>query len=184
MLNVSQVVYRLLEQEVVSYNCRQKNMKKVVIIMPASVFNATAHLQKGVQVKVKSRNFEITIDEPKSMGGTDTGMNPVELTLCALGACQAIVAGAFAEKKGMTYRDFWVEVEGDLDTDGFLGLSDVRKGFSEIRYNIHIDTDEPREKVEEFVEFVEATCPIGDTISNEVTTKLNKIVIENELIKL
>lgn len=150
--------------------------------MPETVFNATAHLQKGVQVKVKSRNFEITVDEPKSMGGTDTGMNPVEMVLGALGACQAIVAGAFAEKQGMTFNDFWVELEGDLDTDGFLGISDVRKGFNEIRYNIHIDTDEPREKVEKFVEFIEATCPVGDTIANIVTTKLNKIIIENESI--
>ncbi|WP_217588120.1 OsmC family protein [Lentibacillus saliphilus] len=146
--------------------------------MPKTTFNATAHLQKGVQVKAQSRNFEITVDEPKSLGGTDTGMNPVELVLCALGACQSIVAGAFAGKFGITFSDFRVELEGDLDTDGFLGKSDVRKGYSEIRYNIHIKTDEPKEKVEEFIEFIENTCPVGDTIANTVTTKLNKIIIE------
>lgn len=34
--------------------------------------------------------------------------------------------------------DFWVEVEGDLDTDGFMNKSDVRRGYSEIRYTFHI----------------------------------------------
>lgn len=148
--------------------------------MPESIFKATARLQEGMQVKVKSRDFEITIDEPKELGGADTGMNPVEAVLCALGACQAIVASCFAKKHKMTFNEFWVELEGDLDTDGFLGLSDVRKGYSEIRYNIHIDTDEPREKVEKFVQFIEATCPVGDTIANPVNLKLNRIIIENE----
>src|SRR5699024_11988879 len=134
---------------------------------------------EGVQVKVKSRDIEITADEPKSLGCTDNGMSPVEMVLGALGPCQAIVAGAFAKQHDMTFYDLWVELEGDLDTDGFLGLSDVRKGYSEIRYNIHIDTDEPREKVEKFVEFIEATCPVGDTIANTVNTKQNKRIIED-----
>ncbi|MFC8684714.1 OsmC family protein [Brevibacillus porteri] len=146
--------------------------------MPVETFKATAHLQKGMVVKASSRNFEITIDEPKSLGGTDTGMNPVELVLSALGACQSIVARVYARKFNVQLDDFWVEVEGDLDTDGFMNKSDVRRGYSEIRYTFHIKTDAPREQVESFVEFLEQTCPVGDTIANPVSLKLNGIVIE------
>lgn len=146
--------------------------------MPVETFKATAHLQKGMVVKANSRNFEITVDEPKSLGGTDTGMNPVELVLSALGACQSIVARVYARKFHIQLDDFWVEVEGDLDTDGFMNKSDVRRGYSEIRYTFHIKTDAPREQVESFVEFLEQTCPVGDTIANPVTLKLNGIVIE------
>lgn len=146
--------------------------------MPKTTFQATAHLQQGVQVKAKSRNFEIIIDEPKELGGTDTGMNPVELTLAALGACQAIVARVYARKFKIEFDDLWIDVEGDLDTDGFLNKSDVRRGYSDIRFNIHIVTDAPREKVEEFVAFIEKTCPVGDTIANPVNLKLNEIILE------
>ncbi|UNK19593.1 OsmC family protein [Paenibacillus sp. N3/727] len=146
--------------------------------MPVETFKATAHLQQGMVVKAKSRNFEITIDEPKSLGGTDEGMNPVELVLCALGACQSIVASVYARKFNIDLKDFWVEVEGDLDTDGFMNKSDVRRGYSDVRYNIHIKTDAARENVEEFVEFIERTCPVGDTINNPVNLQLNKIIIE------
>lgn len=146
--------------------------------MPKTVFKATAHLQEGMQVKAKSRGFEMTIDEPKGLGGTDTGMNPVEVVLCALGACQSIVARVYARKFNIKFDDFWVEVEGDLDTDGFMNKSDVRRGYSDIRYNIHIKTEAPKEKVEEFVAFIENTCPVGDTIANPVNLKLNDIVIE------
>lgn len=146
--------------------------------MPVETFKATAHLQKGLVVKARSRNFEMMIDEPKSLGGTDTAMNPVEAVLCALGSCQSIVARAYAKKFNINLEDFWVEVEGDLDTDGFFNKSDVRRGYSDIRYTFHIKTDAAREQVEEFIEFLERTCPVGDTIANPVNLKLNGIIIE------
>lgn len=146
--------------------------------MPKTTFKAVAHLQEGVQVKAKSRNFEVTIDEPRELGGTDTGMNPVELTLSALGACQAIVARVYAKKFEIEFEDLWIEVEGDLDTDGFMNKSDVRRGYSDIRYQFHIATDASREKVEEFVAFIEKTCPVGDTIANPVNLTRSGIIIE------
>ncbi|GKS11232.1 peroxiredoxin [Paenibacillus chitinolyticus] len=136
-------------------------------------------MQEGVVVKVSSRNFEFTIDEPKSLGGTDTGMNPVEALLGSLGACQSIVARVYAKKFNINLEDFRVEVEGDLDLDGFFKKADVRPGYSDIRYTFYIKTDAPRERVEEFVKFLEETCPVGDTIANLVNLKLNGIVIEN-----
>lgn len=146
--------------------------------MSTTTFKATAHLQEGVAVKVRSRNFELTIDEPKSLGGTDTGMNPVEAVLGALGACQSIVARVYAKKFNIRLDDFWVEVEGDLDLDGFFDKADVRPGYSDIRYTFHIKTDAPREQVEEFVEYLERKCPVGDTLANAVNLKLSGIVIE------
>jgi uncharacterized OsmC-like protein len=131
-------------------------------------------------VKVASRNFEFIIDEPKSLGGTDTGMNPVEALLASLGACQSIVARVYAPKFGVTLKDFFVDVEGDLDLDGFFNKSDVRPGYSDIRYTFRIKTDSPKEKVEEFVKFLESKCPVGDTLANPVNLKLKDIIIESE----
>lgn len=150
------------------------------IQMAKSLFHAKAQLQEGLQVKATSRNFEITIDEPKELGGTDTGMNPVELMLGALGACQSIVARIFAKQFDIEFDDFWVELTGELDTDGFLHKSDARPGFQSIKYDIHIQTDAPKEKVEEFVAFIEKTCPVGDTIAHSTKMEVNDIIIEDK----
>jgi uncharacterized OsmC-like protein len=147
--------------------------------MAIQTFKATAHLQDGVQVKASSRDFELTIDEPKSLGGTDTGMNPVEVLLASLGACQSIVARIYAPKFDVKLDAFSVDVEGDLDLDGFFNKSEVRPGYSDIRYTFRIKTDSPKEKVEEFVQFLESKCPVGDSLANPVNLKLNKIIIEN-----
>lgn len=146
--------------------------------MPREVFKATAVLQEGVKVDVQARNFHLTIDEPPALGGTDAGMSPVELVLGALGACQSIVAKSYAKKFEVKLDGFRVELEGDLDTDGFMNKSDVRRGYSDIRYTFHIKTSSPKENVEALVEFLEKTCPVGDTIANPVNITREEIVIE------
>lgn len=142
-------------------------------------FTATARRINGLQVKTVARDFKITLDEPEELGGTNTGMNPVEAVLCALGACQTIIVSAFAEAKEFQLEDVWVELEGDLDPDGFMGLNpDVRNGFQEIRYTFHLKTNEDEAKTKEFIEFVEASCPVGDIIHNGVPMVRSGIVTE------
>ncbi|NCD04841.1 MAG: OsmC family peroxiredoxin [Spirochaetia bacterium] len=134
-----------------------------------TTFKATARkLKDGLQVETDSRGFKILLDEPEELGGTNVGMNPVEALLCALGACQSIVAAAFASSQDFSFEEFHVELEGDLDPDGFMGLADVRNGFQEIRYKMHFKTNETQEKAEEFAKFIETRCPVGDCLANGV----------------
>lgn len=135
-------------------------------------------LNEGLQVEATTRNFKLLMDEPESLGGTDAGMNPVEAVLCALGGCQAIVVKAFAKAKKFEYESFRIELEGDLDPDGFLGLADVRKGFQEVRYKVYFKTNESQEKTEEFAKFVETTCPVCDIIKNQVSVVKTEVIIE------
>lgn len=147
--------------------------------MPKEVFKATAVLQEGVKVDVQARNFHITIDEPPSMGGTDAGMNPVEMVLGALGACQAIVARSYSKKFEVELEDFRVELEGDLDTDGFMNKSDVRRGYSDIRFSYYIKSPSPKEKINELLDFIEKTCPVEDTIANPVNVVRKEVIFES-----
>lgn len=127
-----------------------------------------ATLVEKLQVEVEARGHKVIIDEPAHLGGTDEGMNPLELLLSSLGACQTIVAQMFAQKMGVQYDSLSVELEGDIDSDGFLGKSDVRPGFLEVRYKVNIESNEPQEKIEEFIAYVEAHCPALDSLINPV----------------
>jgi len=135
-------------------------------------------LKQGMQVEVESGNFKLMIDEPESFGGTDTAMNPMEIVLAALGGCQAIVASAYAKTHNVKFESFYVDVEGDIDLDGFRGKHDIKKGYQEIRYKMHFKTDEPKEKMERFAKFIEQTCPVTDTIQNHVRLVNSGIVLE------
>ncbi len=90
--------------------------------MAIEVFKSTTKLTEGMRVECVARDHTILLDEPKELGGTDTGMNPVEGLLSALGACKCIVARCFAKAHGIDLQDFRIELEGgDLDPDGFMG---------------------------------------------------------------
>src|SRR3954468_23883809 len=147
--------------------------------MALSTFKAKTFLKENVLVEAETRGHKVVIDEPTNLGGTDKGMNPVELLLSALGACQSIVARTYAKKFDIDLQNFWVELEGDIDIDGFLGKSDVRPGFQTIRYTFHIETTAPQEKIEAYKEYIEAHCPVGDSIANTVNLVSSKVVVEN-----
>jgi uncharacterized OsmC-like protein len=144
--------------------------------MAIEVFKSTTKLTEGMRVECTARNHTILLDEPKGLGGTDTGMNPVEAVLCALGACKCIVARCFAKAHKIDLQDFHVELEGDLDPDGFMGKNkDVKIGFSEVRSKIYIKSSSSKEDIEKFVEFIDRTCPVADTLAHspKLVTELN-----------
>ncbi len=141
--------------------------------MANEIFKSTIKLQQGLQVEVTSGKHKFMLDEPPQLGGTDTGMNPVEALLGSLGACMGIVAKSFAQMHKIDLQDLKIELEGDLDPDGFMGTNKEAKiGFSKIRINIDIKSNSSEEDIEKFVTFVENSCPVCDTIMNspEITT--------------
>lgn len=147
--------------------------------MAVVTFKATSKLVSGLQVDNKVRDFSVRMDEPKELGGTDTGMNPVEALLAALGGCMTIVASAFAKAKEIDLQDFWLELEGDLDPDGFLkGKPGVRNGFQEVRMTPHIKTTSSPEEIAEFMTFVKSRCPVSDVMINGTVVISSEAVIE------
>lgn len=146
--------------------------------MAVEQFQATAHLQSGTQVKVRSRGFEFTLDEPTEEGGTNLGMNPVEALLGALGACQAIVARVYAKRFNVQLDDFWVALEGDLDSDGYMDKADVRCGYSAVRYTYHIKSPSAQADIDAFIAFIGTKCPVGDSLMQPVALQLTGVVHE------
>jgi len=131
------------------------------------VFKAKAQLLDGLAVECSARDFAFVLDEPPSLGGADTGMNPVEALLSSLGGCKCIVARAFAKAKGIDLKSINIELEGVLDPDGFLGRNpDAKIGFSKITTRYYIDADNTEEQIADYVDFIEHHCPVKDTIAN------------------
>lgn len=133
----------------------------------------------GLKVESSSRHFTVITDEPIKDGGTDEGMNPVELLLNSLASCMTIAAFYLAPSNDIQIESFSVEVEGDVDSDGFMGINpDVRNGLQEIRITPHIKCDADEEKARQFVKLVERRCPVHDSLEFGVPVVCTDIVIE------
>ncbi len=113
--------------------------------------------------------FTLGADEPPLLLGTGKGPNPVEYLLTALAACVTTSLVYHAAAKGIKLNAVESRLEGDIDLQGFLGISkDVRKGFQEIRMHFKIDADVPEEQLEELVQLGPAYSPVFDSITKGV----------------
>lgn len=126
----------------------------------------------GLQSDAKSGKNAVRIDEPEALGGTNTGQNPVELLLSALGGCLVVLVNAFAPGHDVIVKDVHVKVEGDLDPDGFMGKAAVRAGFSAIRYKLDVESDSDPAAVAALIQHAEDSCPVKDTLSGVPVSKL------------
>lgn len=62
------------------------------------------------------RGQVVTVDEPPPQG-SDAGMRPSELLLCALATCSAISAVSLLQKMRQPVRSLYVRVEGNQQPD-------------------------------------------------------------------
>ena len=104
-------------------------------------------------------------DEPRILAGNDSAPNPVEHLLNALAACVTTGIVAHAAVRGIRIEELESELEGDIDVQGFLGLSpDVPRELTEIRINLKAKADpEDFDKLRELAEF----SPIYQTAWNK-----------------
>ena len=137
--------------------------------MALNTYHVKAARKQNLQLEVTAREFHVSIDEPETSGGDNTGMNPVEMLLGSIASCQTITALIFANFYGIQIDDIYVEVEGSLDPDGFSGMNPtVRPGFQEIHSTFHIKSNAPKAQLQQLLKMVEKQCPVGDSVSHGV----------------
>jgi len=133
----------------------------------AAGFTVTGQLVGTTEVAVSARGHTLTVDEPRALGGTDLGANPVEHALIALASCQAITYRFWAAKLGIELDSVEVVATGDLDVRGFFGFDDgVRPGFAAVRLTVTPAGPEPAERYRQLADAVDAHCPVLDLFSN------------------
>ncbi|SRR6056297_1042720 len=143
--------------------------------MAQSTMSVRANVAEGFETDIQcSHNFKI--DQPKPMGGTDTGPNPLEVFLSSLAGCITAIGRIIANQRKLDIRGIDVKVEGDIDKDFLLGkTTEGRAGFTEIRTFVSIDSDLSDQEKEELIQEIESRCPIADNIEEKtvVNAKLS-----------
>ena len=129
-------------------------------------------------VEVTARGHKIKVDEPIEGGGEDTGINPVEMLLGSIAACQTISTSIYAESMGIKIDEMSIEVEGDMDSAGFMGYAKFRPGYTNIRSHIKIKSDADPAMVQQLIDLVEIRCPVEDSVKNGVEIAHAKVEVE------
>lgn len=121
----------------------------------------------GFKIETRARGHVAFVDQPVAGGGTDSGPTPLEYLFFSLASCVVTIGQIIAKQRHLPVRGIEVHIEGELDTDVFLGkTTDVRAGFSGIRVRTKIDADMTQAEKEQFLREIDARCPISDNIHN------------------
>ena len=137
-------------------------------------FNSSSRLTEGFRSEVSIRQHRLAADEPPALGGADSGPNPVELILAALGTCQEITYRAYATAMGIPLDSVSVELSGDIDLRGFFAVDEsVRSGYQNIRGTVNIESSASEAELQKLRAVVDAHCPVLDILTNRVPVSLN-----------
>jgi uncharacterized OsmC-like protein len=124
-----------------------------------------------------ARSFEIDIDEPIELGGSNRFANPQEHLIAALNACMTVGYVAQCALRGIELESLEIETTGDIDLRGFLGLDPtVAPGYEGMSYFVRIKGDATPEEFEEVHAAVMATSPNFYNLSNPVALRPALIV--------
>jgi putative redox protein len=122
----------------------------------------------GFAQEIAVGRHRLTGDEPTSEGGTDTGPNPYDFLLAALGSCTSMTVSMYARRKRWPLeavtvrlrhsRIYAVDCEECETTEGLLDHIDCEVELTGVL------TDEQRVRLLEIAD----KCPVDRTLTSEI----------------
>ena len=137
----------------------------------SEAFSSKSEVQRpslgGQPVKGREHTFRLEGDHPPELLGKDAGPAGVETLLAALGACIGSGYTTFGAALGIKVEEVRVELTGDLDLQGFMGLPSpgaVRPGFQRIHAKTYVRSKAARADLDKLKEVAENASPVRDSL--------------------
>lgn len=143
--------------------------------MPDMNFLVKGVSETSTKFVAEARNFQIIVDEPPALGGSDHGANPVEYLLASYAGCLNVMGHLIAGELGFTLEKLEIEVSGNLNPERLFGTSfSERAGFKEIEIKLKPFTNAKGELLNKWLEEVENRCPVNDNLRDKtpITIKI------------
>lgn len=112
---------------------------------------------------------EFYLDEPKELGGQNTGPTPLESVLCALNSCSAMIMNILRREMRFEYGALRFEADGVVDVRRvemkrtgklYSEVEPIARHYHQVSQRIFIETGESDERLAEFRAKVERLCPV------------------------
>jgi uncharacterized OsmC-like protein len=119
----------------------------------------------GISCRVETGRALVEAGLHPATGGSGLQACSGDMLLEALGACAGVTLRAVATALDIPIRGGTVEVEGDLDFRGTLGVSkEVPVGFQTIRLRFNLDSEATTEQLETLLKLTERYCVVLQTL--------------------
>ena len=136
-------------------------------------FSLSGRNENPTKFIAQTRNFQLIIDEPEGLGGTDHAPNPVEFLLAAYAGCLNVMGHIVARELGFELKGLNIDLDGDLNPAKVFGQpTNDRPGYKEIRVNIVPEADADEATLKKWLEIIESRCPVNDNLINPTPVQI------------
>jgi len=130
---------------------------------PEVQFIATARAEKNV--------FNIEVDSPSFLGGSGSRPGPMHYCLIGLSSCFMTTLVGVATEKGILLKKAAVKASCVVDFRKPLSIGDT-KPLRSIRFELSLESDASRQRLEEVVKEAEERCPAIYSLKNPLTPEI------------
>ncbi|XP_004343880.2 hypothetical protein CAOG_07156 [Capsaspora owczarzaki ATCC 30864] len=116
----------------------------------------------GVKFTATADKHTVVTDEPVKLGGTDSATTPLHTLLVALCGCEQATAAFISKKLGFTIDSIDMQIEGELDVRGIIGVESVPARFQTVRGTALVKTSASQEQIDGLKKEVMLKCPIAN----------------------
>src|SRR5512147_1631972 len=122
----------------------------------------------GLAQEILVGRHRLSADEPVSAGGTDTGPNPYDLLLAALGSCTSMTIALYARRKGWPLEAVAVRLRHSRIHAADCASCETRDGLLD-----HIDREVElvgslSEEQHQRLLAIAGKCPVHRTLTSEI----------------
>jgi uncharacterized OsmC-like protein len=126
---------------------------------------AEGAIGEGVTCSVQTAKALVEAGLHPATGGSGLHACSGDMLLEALAACAGVTLSAVATALAIPIRAGRVEVEGDLDFRGTLGVAkDAPVGFRDIRLRFKLDSDASEDQLATLIKLTERYCVVYQTL--------------------
>jgi uncharacterized OsmC-like protein len=125
----------------------------------------------GFAQEISAGPHRLSADEPKAVGGSDTGPPPYDLLLAALGSCTSMTVAVYARRKGWPLEKVTVRLRHSKIYASDCADCETKEGkIDRIERDIQFEgtlTSEQRSMLREIAN----RCPVHRTLTSEIDIK-------------
>ncbi len=122
----------------------------------------------GYATEIRSAKHVLHADEPKSVGGTDTGPTPYDLLLSALGTSTVMTLRMYADRKGWLLDGAKVELRHDRIHARDCAECDTESGYvARIYKRVTLSGNLDETQRARLLEIADR-CPVHRTLTSEI----------------
>src|SRR5215218_2819057 len=126
---------------------------------------------EDLRTEMEAGGHDLVADEPTSLGGTDTGPNPYDYLLAALGSCTTMTLRMYADRKGWPLESVTVRLSQDRIHATDCEECETEEGrIDRIEREIELEGPLDEEQRRRLLEIADK-CPVHRTMQTEALVK-------------